>query len=93
MTLPALDSALLSSRLAQMAQLMRSYDSKTDQTAQTDQRVEIADQISVPPGQRLTGRAPKLTSGTDRQPDPRVQAVGTPLDSTDACTSNGAALP
>ena len=37
---PALDHTVLSSRLAQIAQLMGTHDSKTDQTAQSDQRVE-----------------------------------------------------
>lgn len=93
MNLPALYRAVLSGGLAPIAQLMGIYDSKTDQTAQTNQRVDIADEISVLPGQKLTSGAPKLSSGTDQQPDPRVEAVGTPRDSTDACTSNGAALP
>ena len=64
MTRPALDRTVLSSRLPQIAQLMGTYDSKTDQTAQTDQRIENADRFGAPPGQKLTSRHPKLTSGT-----------------------------
>ena len=45
MTRPALDRAVLSSRLAQIAQLMGTYDSKTDQTAQSDQRIGNAEEI------------------------------------------------
>ena len=42
MTLPMLDRAVRSGGLAQIAQLMGTYVSKTDQTAQTDQRIENA---------------------------------------------------
>ena len=90
MTRPALDRAVLSSRRVQIAQLMRTYESKTDQTAQTDQRIEIAEQFGAPPGQKLTSRHPKLTSGTAQQPNPCVQVVGAPLDSTHARPSDGA---
>ena len=58
MTRPALDRAVLSSRLAQIAQLVGSYDSKTDQTAQSDQRIENAEQFGAPPGQKLTSAIP-----------------------------------
>jgi hypothetical protein len=90
---PALDRAVLSAGLAQIAQLIRTYDSKTDQTAQTDQRIEIAEQFGAPPGQKLTSRHPKLTSGPAQQPNPCGQAVGAPLDSTHARPSDGAPQP
>jgi hypothetical protein len=89
----AFDRAVLSRGLAQMAQLVGTYDSKTDQTAQSDQGVELADQFGAPPGEELTGRNPKPTSETAQQPHPRVQAIGAPLDCTDACTSDGAPQP
>jgi hypothetical protein len=44
----AFDRAVLSRGLAQMAQLVGTYDSKTDQTAQSDQGVELADQFGCP---------------------------------------------
>jgi hypothetical protein len=69
MTHPALDRAVLSNRLAQIAQLMRSFDSKTDQTAQSDQRIEKVRKFRVPPGQELTSPHPKLTSGTAQRAD------------------------
>jgi hypothetical protein len=90
MIAPALDRAVLSGGLAQIAQLMGTYDSKTDQTAQTDQRIEIAEQFGAPPGQKLTSRHPKLTSGTAQQPNPCVQVIGAPLDSSHARPSDGA---
>ena len=92
MNLPNLDRALLSGRLARFAQSVGIYDSKTDQTAQTDQCIETTVEFGAPPGQKLTRRAPKLTSETAQQPDSRVQA-GAPLDSTDACTSDGGLQP
>jgi hypothetical protein len=89
----AFDRAVLSLGLAQMAQRTGTPDSKTDQTAQSDQGVEIADQFGAPPGEELTSLDPKPTSETAQQPHPRVQTVGAPLDSTDACTSDGAPQP
>jgi hypothetical protein len=80
MNLPALDRALLSGRLARSAQARGTYDSKTDQTAQTDQRIEIADQFGAPHGLKPTSPHPKLTSGTAQRPQPEVQVVGASLD-------------
>ena len=73
MTRPALDRAVLGSRLAQIAQLMGTYDSKTDQTAQTDQRIENAGKFGAPLGQKPTSRHPKLTSGTAHQAHSRAR--------------------
>jgi Flp pilus assembly protein TadG len=87
---PALDRAVLSAGLAQIAQLISTYDSKTDQT---DKRIEIAEQFGAPPCQKLTSRHPKLTSGPAQQPNPCGQAVGAPLDSTHARPSDGAPQP
>ena len=90
MIAPAPDRTVLGCALAQIAQLAGPYDSKTDQTDQSDQRIEIAEQFGAPPGQKLTSRYPKLTSGTAQQPNPCVPVVGTPLDSTQARPSDGA---
>jgi hypothetical protein len=79
MNAASLDRAVLSSRLAQIAQLMGAYGSKTDQTAQSDHRVEVAHQFGPSLAPELTARPPKLTSGTARR-QPDVQAVGAPLD-------------
>ena len=84
MTRPALDRAVLSSRLAQIAQLMGTYDSKTDQTAQSDQRIGNARKFGAPLDQKPTSPHPKLTSGTAQQSNPDVQVAGAPIDSTHA---------
>jgi hypothetical protein len=68
MTRPALDRAVLSSRLAQIAQLVRTYVSKTDQTDQTDQRFETAEEFGAPPEPELTSCPQELTSGTTQRP-------------------------
>jgi hypothetical protein len=86
----ALDSALLSGGLAQFAQPLGTYDSKTDQTAQTDQRIEIPGQFVATPGSKPTSRHSKLTSGTAQQPNPCLQIIGAPLASTPARPSEGA---
>ena len=80
MTLPALDGAVLSSRLAQIAQLMGTYDSKTDQTAQSDQRVGNARKFGAPLVQKPTSRHPKLTSGTAHQTQSRARVAPSPTD-------------
>jgi hypothetical protein len=41
------------------------YLSKTDQTAQTDRRVENQGKLAPPLGRKLTIRRPELTSGPD----------------------------
>jgi hypothetical protein len=54
------------------------------------QPLGMAEQFGAPRGSKLTSHHPKLTSGAAQQPNPRVQAVGAPLHSTDACTSDEA---
>src|SRR5687767_12382197 len=88
MTLPALDRAVATGRLAQVAQLKETYVPKTGQTGQTGQRIEDAWKFGAVPGQKLTSRHPKLASahqnpasGTVQQPNPAAQDVGTPIDS------------
>jgi hypothetical protein len=93
MTLPTLDRAVRGGGLAQIAQLMGTYDSKTDQTAQSDQRIEKANRSRLPHGQELTSRHPKLTSGTAQQPRPIVQVIGASLESARVCPSDGAPQP
>ena len=78
MTLPALDRVVLSSGFAQIAQLEGTYDSKTDQTAQSDQRIEKSSKFRAPPGQKPTSPHQKLTSGTAQRPDPRAPCVRNP---------------
>jgi hypothetical protein len=78
------------SGLAQIALLTGTHDSKTDQTAQSDQRVGNTGKFGAPPGQKLTSPHQKLTSGTAQQPNPCVQVVGAPLDCTFARPSVGA---
>ena len=87
MTRPALDRAVLSSRLAQIAQLMGTYDSKTDQTAQTDQRVGNAGKFGAPLDQKPTSPHPKLTSRTAQQ------VAGARIDSTHAPSSGAGPQP
>jgi hypothetical protein len=88
--LPTLDRAVLGGAPAQIAQLMGPYVSKTDQTAQTDQRIETIEQFDSPPGHKLTSGGPKLTSGTAQQPSPLVQVIGASLESARVRPSDGA---
>jgi hypothetical protein len=81
MTHPALDRAVLSSRLAQIAQLMGTYDSKTDQTAQSDQRLGNAGKFGAPLDQKPTSRHQKLTSGTAHQTHCHARGAPSPTDS------------
>jgi hypothetical protein len=76
MTLPTLDRAVLVGRLAQIAQPEGAYDSKTDQTAQSDQRIEIADEFGAFPDQKPTSLYPKLTSGTAQRPRLGARGLG-----------------
>jgi hypothetical protein len=78
---PALDRAVLSGGCAQIAQLMATYDSKTDQTDQSDQPVGNAEQFGAPLDQEPTTPDPKLTSGTAQRSDPDVQVAGARLES------------
>jgi hypothetical protein len=67
MTAPAYDRAARSGPLAQIAQRVGPYVSKTDQTAQTDQRFEKARESGALFGPELTSHHRKLTSGTAQQ--------------------------
>jgi hypothetical protein len=89
MTLPTLDRAVRGGGLAQIAQLQGTYDSKTDQTAQTDQRIETAGEFGTVVGPELTRPDPKLTSGTAQRLHPGV-VVGVPIDPGHARPSDGA---
>jgi hypothetical protein len=89
MTLPTLDRAVRGGGLAQIAQLQGTYDSKTDQTAQTDQRIGTAGKFGMVVGPELTRPDPKLTSGTAQRLHPGV-VVGVPIDSGHARPSDGA---
>jgi hypothetical protein len=93
MTRPALDRAVLSSRLPQIAQLMGTYESKTDQTAQSDQRVGNAGEFGAPLDQKPTSPHPKLTSGTAQRSNPDVQVAGARIDSTHARSSDAGPQP
>jgi hypothetical protein len=64
MNLPALDRAVLTRRLAQVAQLRETYVPKTGQTGQTGQHIENATEYSSRAGQYLSGCPLKLASGT-----------------------------
>jgi hypothetical protein len=66
MKLLLVDRAALVVRLAQIAQLEGTYVSKTDQTAQTDRRVENQAKFAPPVGRKLTTQHSKLTSGPDQ---------------------------
>jgi hypothetical protein len=95
MTLPALNRAVATGRLAQIAQLKGTCVLKTGRTGQTGQRIEDAWKSGAAPGQKLTSRHPKLASahqkpasahqkpasGTVQQPNPAAQDVRTPIDS------------
>jgi hypothetical protein len=93
MNLPALDHSVRVGRLAQITQLAGPYDSKTDQTAQTDQHIETAEQFGASLAPELTTRDPKLTGGTAQRPHPDVQVVGAFLGSVHARPSDGASPP
>ena len=89
MKLPTLDRALRGGGLAQIAQLQGTYDSKIDQTAQTDQRIEKAGELGTVVGPELTKPDPKLTSGTAQPLHPGV-VVGVPVDSAHPRAGDGA---
>jgi hypothetical protein len=80
MTLLALDRAVLSSRLAQIAQLMGTYDSKTDQTAQSDRRIGNSGKFGAPLDQKPTSPHPKLTGGAAHQTHSRARGAPSPID-------------
>ena len=89
MTRPTHDRAARSDPLAQIAQRVRTYVSKTDQTAQSDQQPENTGEFGALFGLELTSRHRKLTSGTAQRPIPGVQ-VGSALDSANPRPSDGA---
>ena len=100
MTLPALDRAVATGRLAQLAQLKETYVPKTGQTGQTDQRIEKAAEFDAPPGQKLTRRHPKLASadkktrgGTVEQPPPCERGFSRRVRFERARPSDGAPQP
>jgi hypothetical protein len=78
----ALDRAALVVRPAPIAQLIGIDVSKTDQTAQSDQRIENAAKFDAGPGQKLTTPYQKLTSRIAQQPRLIVQVVAARIDST-----------
>lgn len=80
MTRSAFNHAVLSSRLAQNSQPMATYDSKTDQTAQSDQRIGIARKFAAALDQKPTSCHPKLTSGTANQAHSRARGAPSPTD-------------
>jgi hypothetical protein len=90
MNTPPLDRAVLSGRLAQIAQLVGPYDFKTDQTAQSDQRIANTRKFGAPLEQEPTTPHPKLTSGTAQRASSHVQVAGARLDSARARSSDGA---
>ena len=82
MTRPTNDRAARSDPLAQIAQRVRTYDSKTDQTAQSDQHPENAGEFGALFGLELTSSHPKLTSGTVQRSNPALQGLNIPIAST-----------
>jgi hypothetical protein len=74
---PAL--ATLTCELVQIVQLMGTYDSKTDQTAQTDQRFETAKKFGALFSPELTSWRPELTSGGAQRSDPRAACAKNPI--------------
>jgi hypothetical protein len=90
---PPLDRAVLSGRLARIVQIMWPYDSKTDQTALSDQHIGNARRFSAPLDQEPTTRHPKLTSRTAQQSNPDVQVTGARLQSARARRSDAGLQP
>jgi hypothetical protein len=93
MTRPALDRVALSSRRTRIVQIMGIYDSKTDQTAQSDQRIGNAEQLGGPLDRKPTSPHPKLTSGTAQRSNPDVQVAGARIDSTHAPSTGAGPQP
>jgi outer membrane protein TolC len=93
MTRPALDRVALSSRRTRIVQIMGIYDSKTDQTAQSDQRIGNAEQLGGPLDRKPTSPHPKLTSGTAQRSNPDVQVAGARLESARARRSDAGLQP
>jgi hypothetical protein len=91
MTAPAYDRAARSGPLAQIAQRVGAYVSKTDQTAQTDQQDENAEEFGTLLGLELTSRHRKLTSGTARQTDSGTCCADAPSSRAHQPTASRAA--
>jgi hypothetical protein len=68
MNLPLVDRAVLV-RVAQIAQRTGTHDSKTDQTAQSDQHSETVEEFGALLGPEATSSLPELTSGTVQRSD------------------------
>jgi hypothetical protein len=90
---PATDRGVLRCALARIAQLAGTYDSKTDQTAQTDQRFDIADEFGALLGLELTSYDRKLTSGTVQPSNPALHDLNIPTVSARGRPSHGAPSP
>jgi hypothetical protein len=69
MILAPTDRLVLRCGFAQIAQLAGTYDSKTDQTDQTAQRLDLAGEFGALIDLELTCRHPKLTSGSTERSD------------------------
>jgi hypothetical protein len=93
MKLPRVGRAVFDIRLAQLAQLMGTYDSKTDQTDLTDQRVVNLGKFFAHSGQKPTSCRPKLTSGSAQQPHPCTRGFGRRVCFECARPSDGAPQP
>jgi hypothetical protein len=65
----ALDRTVLGGGPAQIAQLAGPYKSKTDQTDQTAQRLDLAEEFGAMLGLELSSVPPKLTSGSTERSD------------------------
>jgi hypothetical protein len=86
---PAPNRGVLRCALAQIAQLAGTYDSKTDQTAQSDQRLDFAEEFGALSSPKLTSRHPKLTSGTVQPSNPALQRLNIPIVSARGRPSHG----
>jgi hypothetical protein len=93
MTPPTRDHPALRGAPAQITQVVRIHDSKTDQTAQSDQRIETAREFGTLLGPELTSRHPKLTSGTVQRSNPALQVLGIPVNTAQGRPSHGAPSP
>jgi hypothetical protein len=87
---PATDRLVPRCALAQIAQLAGTYDSKTDQTAQTDQDIENAEEFGTRFGPELTSSHPKLTSRTVQRSEPPLRDLNIPIVSARGRPSHGA---
>ena len=70
--------AVLGCMFAQIAQRGQTYVSKTDQTAQSDQRTEKAREFRALFGPELTSSLSELTSGTAQQTNSGLRCADPP---------------